>query len=128
METITYQGETIRKWTLGSSTFLAWPERGARLMNWHLTFADGTVRDVIYWPEDTDMAHPASIRGGNPILFPFVARSFDDGKENAWCTPDGQHLPMKRHGYARDGAFALEEIHENGFTAKFLPSEECQAA
>ena len=64
METILFQGETIHKWTVGASTFLAVPNNGARLMNWHIQLADGSVRDVIHWPEDADYQNLAHVRGG----------------------------------------------------------------
>ncbi|MBC8040070.1 MAG: aldose epimerase, partial [Opitutaceae bacterium] len=51
MERIPYLGQTIFKWQVGASSFLALPERGARLMNWNVTLGDGSVRDIIYWPE-----------------------------------------------------------------------------
>jgi len=51
MEKITYLGLALTRWRAGSSTFLALPEKGALLMNWNLTLADGSVRDVIYWPD-----------------------------------------------------------------------------
>ena len=51
MERIPYLGHTIFKWQVGASSFLALPEKGARLMNWNVTLGDGSVRDIIYWPE-----------------------------------------------------------------------------
>ena len=51
MEKIPYLGHTLTRWRVGQSTFLALPEKGARLMNWNIALADGSVRDVIYWPE-----------------------------------------------------------------------------
>jgi D-hexose-6-phosphate mutarotase len=74
MEKIPYQGQTLTRWRVGNSTFLALPERGARLMNWNITLGDGSVRDVLYWPEHADFGNFAKVRGGNPILFPFNAR------------------------------------------------------
>ena len=35
MERIPYLGQTILKWQVGASSFLALPEMGARLMNWN---------------------------------------------------------------------------------------------
>ena len=70
MEKITYLGQTIVRWQVGASTFLALPEKGARLMNWNVTLGDGSVRDVIYWPELTSLDDFFRIRGGNPILSP----------------------------------------------------------
>ena len=51
MEKIPYFGQTLIRWRVGGSTFMALPERGARLMNWNLAMGDGSVRDVIHWPE-----------------------------------------------------------------------------
>ena len=45
------------------------------------------------------------MRGGNPILFPFVARHFVDGKNELWRDRDGVVRPMPQHGFARDAAF-----------------------
>lgn len=128
MEIIDFQGHRIHKWTIGASTFLAYPEAGARLMNWHLHLADGSYRDVIHWPEDADLENIAHVRGGNPVLFPFSARSFLDGERERWKAPDGEVRPMKMHGYARQGKFSIESAHDKGFMAKFIPSEECQEA
>lgn len=116
--------QTIKKWKIGASTFTAWPERGARLMSWKVRLADGTSRDVIYWPEGADLEHPAKVRGGNPILFPFVARSFHKDKENMWKTPAGDVIPMPRHGFARDGRFEIITSDEKSFTVKLCPTEE----
>ncbi len=128
METISIDGHTIHKWTVGASTFLAWPEKGARLMNWHIGMADGSVRDVIHWPEDADYSNPAHVRGGNPVLFPFSARTFCDGEIGFWKAPDGVRRPMQMHGYARDGDFRIETVSDKGFLAVFEPSEACQEA
>ncbi len=77
MEKIPYLGHTLARWQVGPSTFLALPEKGARFMNWHLTLGDGSVRDVVYWPELQSLDDIAKVRGGNPILFPFCGRTFD---------------------------------------------------
>lgn len=130
METIEYEGVTLRRWTVGPSTFLAMPETGARLLNWNITMADDTVRDVIYWPhEQADYSKPAGIRGGNPILFPFCARTFDGQEEGYWRDPvTKERRPMQRHGYARDGSFEVEKLDDTGFVALFEPSDACREA
>ena len=46
-----------------------------------LDLGDGSVRDVIHWPEDANFAEIAKVRGGNPILFPFCGRCFEGGDE-----------------------------------------------
>ncbi len=119
---------TLRKWSLGASRFLACPERGARLMNWHLQLADGSFRDVIYWPENPQGEDFARIRGGNPILFPFSARSYDQGDLGFWRAADGVRRPMPMHGIARQGIFSIDELRPDGFSAVFVPDEDAHAA
>lgn len=128
METVVYEGQTLSRWRVGNSTFLALPERGARLMNWHVTLGDGSVRDVIYWPEHADFANIAKVRGGNPILFPFCGRTFDHGVQNLWRAPDGVQRPMPMHGFARQGAFKLVWSDARGFSALLVPDAPAQEA
>ena len=128
MEKISYLGETIMRWSIGPSTFLALPERGARLMNWNFTLGDGSVRDVIYWPELKTLDQFHRVRGGNPILFPFCGRTFDQGKIDHWRTSDGVQRPMPQHGIARQGQFKLVRLDARGFAAQLLPGTEEQAA
>ncbi len=127
MQSVPYLGHTIRRWQLGDSTFLAWPERGARLMHWHHERADGSLREIIHWPELTaaDLAATPvhKIRGGNPILFPFNARVFDEGEIHFWKDPAGTRRAMPMHGIARQGTFRLADIDEKGFTAVLEPSD-----
>lgn len=128
MQSIPYLGHTIRQWQVGKSTFLAWPEAGARLMHWNHTRMDGSVREVIHWPDLSDLSTPiAKVRGGNPVLFPFSARTFDRGDIHFWRGPDGQRRPMPMHGFAREGTFAVDQIDAQGFRATLEPSAEDQA-
>ncbi len=127
MEKIVYQDRPLRRWKVGRSTFLAWPEKGARLMNWNVTLSDGSVRDVIHWPEDANFDDFAKVRGGNPILFPFSGRSFDEGEIHWWRAPDGVRRPMPMHGFARQGEFVLQQADARGFTARFAPGDEARA-
>ncbi|HWA86764.1 MAG TPA: aldose epimerase [Opitutus sp.] len=128
MEKITYLGETITRWTVGQSTFLALPEKGARLMNWNVTLGDGSIRDVIYWPELASLDNFHHVRGGNPVLFPFCGRTFDHGDINFWRAPGGERRPMPQHGIARQGKFKLLASDQRGFSAQFEPGAEARAA
>ncbi|MGB0415308.1 MAG: aldose epimerase [Coraliomargarita sp.] len=121
METVDYKGTTLHRWTCGPSSFLARPELGARLMNWSIQMSDGSVRDVIHWPEDADFGNFASVRGGNPILFPFSARSYNAGKLGEWKDQNGVVRPMPQHGFARNGEFRLTDTGPYGFTAELVP-------
>lgn len=119
MEIVELGGQKIGKWNVGASTYLALPQHGARLLNWHVKLADGSVRDVIHWPEDANWQNVAKVRGGNPILFPFCARCYDDGDVERWRDAQGRRLPMPRNGIARQGNFTLTESSPTGFTARF---------
>jgi galactose mutarotase-like enzyme len=127
MEKIRYQGQTLTRWRVGNSTFLALPERGARLMNWNLALPDGSIRDVLYWPENADFGDIAKVRGGNPILFPFNGRVFDRGDIHFWRSADGVRHAMPMHGIARQGEFKVTSIDARGFTAQFMPNDEARA-
>ncbi len=122
MERIQQASQDFYKWALGPSTFLVWPEVGAKLMHWFISLADGSTRDVIHWPESPDYSKPRSIRGGNPILFPFAARSYYQGAENYWNC-EGKTLPMPRHGFAADAPFEIVDLHPSGFSARLIPQE-----
>ncbi len=128
MEEIEYLGTTIRRWQVGASAFLAWPELGARLMNWNITYPDGTFRDIISWPELSNPMDAVKARGGNPILFPFSARTFHKGEINFWEDIDGTKRPMPMHGIARQGDFEVTRIDDTGFAARLLPDLEARQA
>jgi len=97
-------------------------------MDWTIAMAVGQPRSVIHWPLNPELKNPAKIRGGNPILFPFVARTFDKGEIGFWRTPDGERHPMPMHGFARDGRFTLACADDTGFTAMLEPSTAAREA
>jgi galactose mutarotase-like enzyme len=101
---------------------------GARLMNWNVTLGDGSIRDIIYWPEIENLDNIAGVRGGNPILFPFSGRSYDRGEIHHWRSADGQRRPMPMHGLARQGKFRTTRLDEGGFSAQFMPDESAKTA
>jgi galactose mutarotase-like enzyme len=127
MERIPYFGQTLIRWRVGGSTFLALPEKGARLMNWNIQMGDGSVRDVIHWPEIASLGEFHKARGGNPILFPFCARSFDRGDVGFWRDAEGVRRLMPAHGVARQGEFRATRVDAGGFEAVFVPGEEAIA-
>jgi galactose mutarotase-like enzyme len=124
MEKIPYFGQSLLRWRVGGSTFMALPEKGARLMNWNIEMGDGSVRDVIQWPEIASLAEFTKARGGNPILFPFCARSFDKGEIGFWRDAKGVRRPIPIHGVARQGEFRTTRVDATGFEAVFVPGEE----
>jgi galactose mutarotase-like enzyme len=91
--------------TCGRATAELAPAVGGRLMRWSI---DG--RPVLHWPDDPDWSRAGSIRGGNPLLFPFIARTFLDGKIGFWRGPDGQVRPAPMHGLVRTARFEVEVL------------------
>lgn len=123
MDIIEHNGAHLHRWTCGPSTFLARPELGARLMNWNIRMSDGSFRDLIHWPEDADFDNFARVRGGNPILFPFSARTFNEGTIGEWKDPEGVVRPMPMHGFSRNGQFEITDTNDSGFTVELKPTE-----
>ncbi|WGS48851.1 aldose epimerase [Paraburkholderia sp. D15] len=86
------------------------PQAGGRLMSW---IVDG--ESVIHWPEHADWSQPARIRGGNPLLFPFLGRHRVDGKIGFWRDAQGTVRELPMHGFARDLPFeAHADVHGAG--------------
>ncbi|MDR2862876.1 MAG: hypothetical protein LBV54_03225 [Puniceicoccales bacterium] len=120
METFTRDGFTYQRWNTGASTFTACMELGARLMRWELDLPSGR-REVIYWPDNADMADIANVRGGNPVLFPFMGRNYADGEKFFWRDPEGVKRPMPQHGWARQGRFDIIRADASSVEALFRP-------
>jgi galactose mutarotase-like enzyme len=78
------------------------PSAGGRLMRW-----DVGGSPVLHWPDEPDWSQPAKIRGGNPLLFPFIARTYLDGVIGRWRGPDGKERPAPMHGLVRGAAFRV---------------------
>ena len=96
-----FQDQDVVEIARGASRLLFAPQAGGRLLSWHI---DGAA--VIHWPDPADWTQPALVRGGNPLLFPFIARHRVDGGEVGWWR-DGAGVvrPMPLHGFARDLPF-----------------------
>jgi galactose mutarotase-like enzyme len=77
-------------------------DHGARILRW-----EKRGREIITWPDDADWTKILKVRGGNPVLFPFIARHFVDGKNELWRDAAGTIRPMPQHGFARDAKFAV---------------------
>jgi len=88
----------------GASRVLIAPDYGARLLNWEIN-----EQPIIYWPEQADWDKLAGTRGGNPILFPFVARHMVDSVIGRWKDKEGVVRELPMHGFARDMAFEVME-------------------
>jgi galactose mutarotase-like enzyme len=104
----------------GQNRVLVSPGHGARVLRWT---RDG--REIITWPETADWSQILKVRGGNPILFPFIARHFVDGKNELWRDATGTVRPMPQHGFARDATFSvIDGEAENSLRMSLVESDE----
>ena len=106
-----------------SNCILIAPQHGARILRWQ---RDG--REIITWPDAADWSQILKVRGGNPILFPFVARHFLEGKSELWRDESGLVRPMPRHGFARDAKFTvIDDGEANSFRMRLTDSAQTKA-
>ena len=95
---------------------------GARILRW-----EKRGREIITWPDEADWTKILKVRGGNPVLFPFIARHFVDGKNELWRDAAGVVRPMPQHGFARDAKFAVvDDPSENTLRMRLTDSASTQ--
>jgi galactose mutarotase-like enzyme len=104
MKLCIFQNQPVVELSSGRSRALVSPGHGGRLLRW-----DVGDWNVIAWPEAVDWGRPQKARGGDPVLFPFIARSYHEGRIGFWQGPDGVVRPAPMHGFARDSAFSVVE-------------------
>jgi galactose mutarotase-like enzyme len=102
------------------------PAAGGRLMTWRIG-----GEPVIHWPDPLDpaaWANAAKIRGGNPLLFPFLGRHFVDGQINKWRDQDGVVHDLPTHGFARNSPFsATRDADGHGLRMTLVDSDATRA-
>jgi len=118
-----FQDQDILEIAQGASLLRIAPQAGGRLLSWHL---DG--KSVIHWPDHADWSVPARIRGGNPLLFPFLGRHRVDGEIGRWRDGAGVVRDLPMHGFARDLPFtAAVDAAGNGITMTLSDSDATRA-
>ncbi|WP_233862973.1 aldose epimerase family protein [Paraburkholderia adhaesiva] len=100
-----FQDHEIVELRNGDSLVRIAPQFGARLLSWH-----SNGESIIHWPEEADWSKIAGLRGGNPILFPFIARHRVDGVIGRWRDDAGVVRDVPMHGFARDLPFSAEQL------------------
>lgn len=98
-----FQDQDVVEIESGVSRLLFAPQAGGRLLSWR---QDGA--SVIHWPDAADWSHPAAVRGGNPLLFPFVGRHRVNGEIGWWRDDQGVVRAVPLHGFARDLPFTAQ--------------------
>jgi galactose mutarotase-like enzyme len=120
---ILFQKQPAFELTNATDRVIISPGHGARILQW-----GRKGREIITWPDDADWSRNLKVRGGNPVLFPFVARHFVDGKNEFWRDEDGAARPMPQHGFARDAKFSVvEDKTEDTLRMRLTDSEETRA-
>lgn len=97
-----FQGQPVYLLTNGEGTARFAPQCGARLLDWRVA-----GRELVTWPANADWGAVNKVRGGNPILFPFIARHYVDGELGKWRDAQGVVRSLPMHGFARDMAFTV---------------------
>jgi galactose mutarotase-like enzyme len=115
---IQFQNQAAYEIQEGESRLILSPGHGARILTWQQQ-----GREVIHWPATADWQNILKVRGGNPILFPFAARHFVDGKKDLWRDAQGVVRPMPQHGFARDAKFAVVEEEGPAVRLRLTDSE-----
>ncbi|QET02572.1 aldose epimerase [Cupriavidus pauculus] len=121
MNTERFQGQDLLRVGKGDSFLLLAPEHGGRLVRWvH------RGEDILYWPDDADWTRVAKVRGGNPLLFPFIGRHFVDGEAGKWRDAQDVVRDMPQHGFARDLPFATKAVTDDAVTLVLTASAATQ--
>jgi galactose mutarotase-like enzyme len=120
---IQFQNQPAYEIADGENKILVSADHGARILRW-----ERNGNQIITWPEDADWSKILKIRGGNPVLFPFIARHFVDGKNEFWKDAAGTVRPMPQHGFARDAKFAVVDGGDgNQLRMRLTDSDETRA-
>ncbi|ALK30114.1 aldose epimerase [Burkholderia plantarii] len=96
-----FQQQDIIELVDGASRVRIAPQAGGRLLSW-----DIGGEPIIFWPEQADWSAPAKVRGGNPLLFPFLGRHRVGDTIGRWRDAAGAVRDLPMHGFARDLPFA----------------------
>lgn len=121
----TFQNQPVIELQDAASRVLIAPQYGARLLTWTID-----EDPILYWPKETDWATPQSVagtRGGNPILFPFIARHYVDGVLAKWRDASGTVRDMPMHGFARNLPFEVVEQNTRVLRMRLQPNDETKA-
>ncbi|CAN7406164.1 aldose epimerase [Trinickia sp. LjRoot230] len=98
-----FQNQEIVELRHGDALVRVAPQFGARLLSWSIG-----PEPVIYWPDQADWSQLGRVRGGNPLLFPFLGRHRVDGQLGEWRDTRGTVRALPMHGFARDLPFAAD--------------------
>eukprot|EP00301_Raphidiophrys_heterophryoidea_P018478 c3468_g1_i1.p1 GENE.c3468_g1_i1~~c3468_g1_i1.p1 ORF type:complete len:318 (+),score=53.51 c3468_g1_i1:30-983(+) len=115
-----FEGQRVWKLSSDAACAIIAPQFGARLFR----FTVGET-EVIVWPANSDYSSVTKVRGGNPILFPVVARHYIDGQVGKARYPgDDQIYDLPMHGFARDSKFEVAKTTDTSISLLLSSNEE----
>ncbi len=118
-----FQNQDILELIDGASRARIAPEAGGRLLSWSIGDTS-----IVFWPDAADWSNPAKIRGGNPLLFPFLGRHRVEGRIGFWRDGEGAVRELPMHGFARDLPFrAQTDADGRGVTLTLDSSDRTRA-
>jgi aldose 1-epimerase len=117
-----FQNQPVLKIQSGDASALVSPAHGARLLSWSVP-----GWDIIGWPTEADWDRVAKVRGGDPLLFPFIARTYANGRIGSWIDASGVQRPAPMHGFAKDSPFRILEAGEDSVTLRLDSNETTMA-
>lgn len=113
-----FQGQDLLRVGHDDNYLLLAPSHGGRLVRWvH------RGQDILYWPDNADWSHVAKVRGGNPLLFPFIGRHFVQGQAGQWRDQAGAVHELPQHGFARDLPFDVSACSDTAVSLSLTSSE-----
>lgn len=120
---LVFQNQPAFALTDSENKILVSADRGARVLKW-----ERNGRAIIPWPDNADWNRYRKIRGGDPVLFPFVARHYVDGKNEFWRDASGTVRPMPQHGFALEAKFTvIEDGNDHALRMRLTDSAETRA-
>jgi galactose mutarotase-like enzyme len=117
-----FQNQPVLEIRSGDATALVTASHGAKLLRWH------TGRHVVIdWPTDANWNRVVKVRGGNPVLFPFIARTYDHGNLGLWRDAQGAVRTAPMHGFAKDSPFHVVDAAADFVTLRLCSNDTTRA-
>ena len=110
--------QPVLKIQAGQAQALISAAHGARLLSWNVP-----GWDIIQWPSNADWDRVPKVRGGDLVLFPFIARTFANGRIGSWIDESGVQRPAPMHGFAKDSPFRVVQKSADSVTLRLDANE-----
>jgi len=112
------ENQPVLKIQVGNACALISPAHGARLLAWNVP-----GWDIIHWPANAEWDRVPKVRGGDLVLFPFIARTYANGRIGSWIDESGVQRPAPMHGFAKDSPFRVVETSADSVTLRLDANE-----